>query len=101
VEGMAACLAAQVRAFGARGPWIIAGKCIGGTVAFELARQLAEAGDPVAFLALFGAPYPTFFRPLNRLRHHAEERARLWRRRIQLLAGQSNRERLDYVIWRL
>ena len=35
-------------------------------VAFELAQQLESAGTPVRFLALFGSPYPTFFRPLRR-----------------------------------
>ena len=38
VEDIAACLAAQIRAFQPSGPCVIAGYCAGGSVAFELAR---------------------------------------------------------------
>jgi thioesterase domain-containing protein len=101
VEDLAAYFAEQIRAFHPQGPWIIAGKCIGGTVALELARQLAARGGACAFVALFGAAYPTFFRPLSLLRHRIEDRVGLWRRRIDILASQSAKERLQYVLWRL
>ena len=67
LEDLAGYFAAQIRAAHPGGPVIIAGFCAGGVVAFELARQLESAGTPVRFLALFGSPYPTFFRPLRRL----------------------------------
>jgi thioesterase domain-containing protein len=101
VEDMAAYYAEQIRAFRPRGPWIIAGKCVGGTVAFELARQLHAGGDAPAFLALFGAPYPTFCRPLGRVLHRIEYRAERVARRSRMLAAQSARERLEYLSWRL
>ena len=66
LEDLAGYFAAQIRAAHPGGPVIIAGFCAGGVVAFELARQLESAGTPVRFLALFGSPYPTFFRPLRR-----------------------------------
>lgn len=62
VEDIAAYLASQIRAFQPRGPFIIAGYCAGGSVAFELARQLARAGDEPAFLALFGCAHPSVYR---------------------------------------
>lgn len=101
MEDLAAYFAQHIRAFRPQGPWIIAGFCSGGTLAFELAQQLLAAGRPAGFLALFGAPYPTFFRPLTLFRHRLEYRAREWRCRARLLAAQSNRERLEYAIWRL
>jgi len=35
------------------GPYFLGGYCLGGTVALEMARQLTEAGDKVAMVALF------------------------------------------------
>ncbi len=62
VADLAAYFAAQIRAFRPQGPYVIAGYCAGGTVAFELAQQLERAGAPIRFLALFGSPYPAYFR---------------------------------------
>lgn len=62
VEDIAAYLASQIRAFQPGGPFVIAGYCAGGSVAFELARQLARAGDEPAFLALFGCVHPSVYR---------------------------------------
>jgi thioesterase domain-containing protein len=101
IEDLAAYFAEQIRAFRPHGPWIVAGYCSGGTVAFELARRLLDAPGSTGTLALFGAPHPAFFRPLRFLRHRLEYRAEGWRRRARLLAGQSNRERLEYVMWRM
>jgi thioesterase domain-containing protein len=68
VEGLAAYFAAQIRAFRPDGPYIIAGFCSGGAVAFELAQQLLQARVAVDFLALFGCPYPAAYRPIPQLR---------------------------------
>lgn len=62
VEDVAAYLASQVLAFGPKGRFVIAGYCAGGSVAFELARQLARAGAEPAFLALFGCAHPSVYR---------------------------------------
>jgi thioesterase domain-containing protein len=62
VEELAATFARQIRAFRPQGPYIIAGYCAGGTVAFELAHRLAREGAEVSLLALFGSPHPAFFR---------------------------------------
>jgi hypothetical protein len=56
VESLAAYFAAQIRAFRPDGPYIIAGFCSDGAVAFELAQQLLQAHVTVDFLALFGCP---------------------------------------------
>jgi thioesterase domain-containing protein len=41
-----------------KGPYSIAGWCIGGTIAFEMARQLETMGDEVEFLGLINSIAP-------------------------------------------
>lgn len=68
VEDLADYFARQMLAFRPEGGWIVAGFCAGGTVAFELARQLAARGRAVRFLALFGSPFPPYFTHRMRIR---------------------------------
>lgn len=42
------------------GPYLIAGMCVGGLVAFEMAQQLRRQGRPVALIALLGTPAPPY-----------------------------------------
>ncbi|MET0455088.1 MAG: thioesterase domain-containing protein, partial [Mycobacterium sp.] len=66
VEDMARHFAEQIRSFRPVGPITIAGFCAGGTIAFELARELLDSGADVTNLILFGAPYySSYRRPLN------------------------------------
>jgi thioesterase domain-containing protein len=67
VASLAEYFAGQIRTFRADGPVTVAGYCAGGTVAFELARQLKASGADVRNLVLFGAPYPTSYRTLPQL----------------------------------
>jgi thioesterase domain-containing protein/acyl carrier protein len=53
VEEMAAAYVREIRKVQPLGPYFIAGYCMGGTVAFEIAQQLHEEGETVALLALF------------------------------------------------
>ena len=95
VENLAAYFADQIRAFHPDGPCIIAGYCAGGTIAFELARQLLQRGAAVSLLTLFGSPYSTWFRPLPQLRRHAEALASLsWHQR-RLYITERLQERRD------
>ncbi len=68
VEDLAAYFAAQIRTVQPDGPYVIAGYCAGGTIAFELARQLLRDGAAIRVLALFGSPFPTSYRLLPQLR---------------------------------
>lgn len=52
VEAMAASFIPMVRAVQAEGPYFLGGACNGGTVAFEMARQLEWQGQRVALLVL-------------------------------------------------
>jgi thioesterase domain-containing protein len=61
VEALARYEIEQIRRYRPRGPYLIAGHCAGGTLAFEVAQQLVAAGQEVALLALIGSPFPTMF----------------------------------------
>lgn len=62
VEDLAAYFAAQIRAFRPDGPYIIVGYCAGGGIALQLAQQLLREGATIELFALFGSPFPTWYR---------------------------------------
>jgi thioesterase domain-containing protein len=75
VEALARFEIEQIRRYQPHGPYLIAGHCAGGTIAFEVAQQLTAAGQQLALLALIGSPFPTMFRRAQQLlfglKHHA------------------------------
>lgn len=73
VEAMAAEHLGEIRRVQAAGPYYIGGSCMGGMVAFELARQLRAAGEGVALLVLLDSPFP------SRLRLTANRLVNYWR----------------------
>jgi phthiocerol/phenolphthiocerol synthesis type-I polyketide synthase E len=52
IEEMAALYLREIRRVRPRGPYLLAGYCMGGTVAYEVAQQLTASGETVAMLAL-------------------------------------------------
>jgi len=58
IEAMAAEYVAALRGVRPSGPYHLGGWSLGGTVAFEMARQLRAAGQEVATLALFDTQAP-------------------------------------------
>jgi thioesterase domain-containing protein len=52
IEEMAACYVGELRELRPHGPYYLGGYCFGGTVAYEMARQLHAQGEQVALLAL-------------------------------------------------
>jgi thioesterase domain-containing protein len=101
VEDIAAYFASQIREFRADEPCIIAGYCAGGSIAFELARQLVQARTAVCFLALFGAPYPTVYRLLPELRYQFRFQIKRLVRHARAMATLSSDERRSYIAERL
>jgi thioesterase domain-containing protein len=97
IEGLAAFFASEIRAFRPVAPYIIAGFCAGGAIAFELARKLLEEGEPIELLALFGTPYPTSYRRLPRLRRWLSEQAHRLARQSRLLMSMPAGERRAYI----
>jgi thioesterase domain-containing protein len=53
VGDLAAWHVARLRTFQPRGPYHLAGYCFGGNLAYEMARQLAAAGERIGLLAVF------------------------------------------------
>jgi amino acid adenylation domain-containing protein len=58
VEAMAARYLEEIRQAQPHGPYWLGGWSAGGTVAFEAARQLREAGEPVALIAMIDPQAP-------------------------------------------
>ncbi len=62
MEDIAARLVSKLRTHYPAGPYLLAGWCLNGLVAFEMARQLVDAGHEVPLLVLFDTPNPTHAR---------------------------------------
>jgi thioesterase domain-containing protein/acyl carrier protein len=59
-EDMARHYIDEMRSVQPTGPYFIGGYCLGGPVAYELARQLREQGDSVALLVMFDSFRPGY-----------------------------------------
>jgi thioesterase domain-containing protein len=101
VEDLAAYFAAQIRAFRPGGKCIIAGYCAGGTIAFELARQLLREQAVIPFLALFGAPYPASYRLRPQLQRRLGQQVERVVRHARALAALPPADRRSYIAERL
>jgi thioesterase domain-containing protein len=101
IEDLAAFFADEIRGFRPAAPYIIAGYCAGGAIAFELARKLLDEEEPIALLALFGTPYPTSYRRLPRLRRWLAEQTQRLVRQSRLLVSMSSDERRSYIAGKL
>lgn len=66
VEAVAADAVRQIRIAQSRGPYRIAGYSSGGMIAYEIARQLTEAGESVALLALIDSALPALVEQRHR-----------------------------------
>src|SRR5690606_14384363 len=55
VEEMARAYIQEIKELQPEGPYYLAGGCIGGLVAYEMARQLVEGGARIALLLLLDA----------------------------------------------
>ncbi len=84
---LAACYADAIRTVRPDGPYHLAGYSAGGLIAFDVARQMAAAGDEVAFVGLIDAAANT-------------DRIAPWKRpfkHVALLAQQPARYTLRYL----
>ncbi|QEP42623.1 non-ribosomal peptide synthetase [Ectothiorhodospiraceae bacterium BW-2] len=63
VEGLASHYLNAIRQQQPSGPYYITGHSFGGSVAFEMARQLAEQGERIGTVVLLDTPAPHFVQP--------------------------------------
>ncbi len=79
VEAMAAEYVQAIRTVQPQGPYLLGGWSMGGVVAYEMARQLQAAGEPVALVALLDSmlPDPPGWSPFARWRARRDAEARL------------------------
>ncbi|HED66458.1 MAG TPA: non-ribosomal peptide synthetase [Planctomycetes bacterium] len=100
-EEMASDYVAELRELQPQGPYFLAGNCVGGIVAFEMALQLRDAGEEVAMLAMLDttAPVDSYQEFVDR--HYRfwkwERFAGHWRKWRELPPG----EKIRYVTDRL
>jgi thioesterase domain-containing protein/acyl carrier protein len=65
IEEMAAAYVEELQAIQTEGPYLLGGWSMGGSVAFEMARQLSQQGQQVALLALFDSQAPLAAPPVT------------------------------------
>jgi thioesterase domain-containing protein len=97
VEALAARYLVDLRAVQAEGPYFIGGFCVGGIVAFELARQLTIVGQEVALLALFETPSPSGLTRWGRTVGTLQYRRDTLPARLRWLASQSWAQRIGFI----
>lgn len=97
VEELAAYFAEQIKAFQPDGPYVIAGYCAGGAIAFELAQQLLRAGSQIKLVAMFGAPYATSYRFGSQMQLQLETQWARVARHASALWTRSGAERRAYI----
>lgn len=81
IEDMASAYVKEMRKVQPQGPYFLGGYCMGGTIAYEMACQLSEAGEKVALLSLFetynwieaktGSKFQKFYYYLQKVEFHA------------------------------
>jgi thioesterase domain-containing protein len=106
VTEMAADYLREIRLIQPQGPYFIAGACIGGICAFEMARQLESAGETAALLVLLDTIVPADchlneYLTIEAERRKAEARgitmAQRVRHHLEKMAGLSMGEKLGYL----
>jgi len=66
---IAALYIEEIRTIQPQGPYFLGGGCIGGIFALEMAQQLREQGEEVAFLALMDAYNPAYSKMISRFKY--------------------------------
>jgi thioesterase domain-containing protein/aryl carrier-like protein len=98
IEAMAADYINHIRQLQPRGPYLLAGFCFGGLVAFEMSRQLAAEGDIVEFLGLLDSFFhERFLTRFGRIRFQLAKQ----RLHVKTMLRLSSRKKLSYMTSKL
>jgi surfactin family lipopeptide synthetase A len=65
-EDISAALVRQLQEVQPEGPYYLAGLCVNGVIAYEMARQLTQQGQQIALLAMFDAQNPAYYENFSR-----------------------------------
>jgi amino acid adenylation domain-containing protein len=114
IEAMAAHYLSEIRQLQPQGPYYLGGRSFGGTVAFEMARQLCEQGESVALLAMLDT-YPLgwlklfsrdeagrrsrHFQRLSFKRHLANLRHLELRDKVEYVTSKARYKKRKYAHW--
>lgn len=83
IEELAERAIQSIRATKPHGPYILAGYCFGGSIAFEAARQLTSMGEEVRMIVLFDTAAPGYPKVVR-------EHRRKWRQLRDVFIGSSD-----------
>ncbi len=98
VEEMADAYIKKIQSFLPTGPYLLAGECIGGVVAYEMAQQLHASGNQVANLILMDTHCPSFiFEYTQRYLVLRRKAVRIIKKRIYTLFNQGIRKFIDSI----
>jgi len=97
VETMAADYIQEMRTVQPHGPYLLGGECIGGKVAYEMARQLQLEGEQVGCLLLMNTGLRTNVKRVFRLHRQFVRQQRRIQHHRQQLEPLSFAKRLRYV----
>jgi amino acid adenylation domain-containing protein len=102
IEEMAAAYISQLKIFQPQGPYYLSGYCFGGNIAFEMARQLQQNNDSVAFLGLMNCAAPnssyTHFDYSLSFYFKFFQNATYW---LRYMMNWESEQRRNFVIWKL
>lgn len=85
----------KIRSIQSEGPYLLGGLCMGGVLAFEIARQLQAQGQKIALVALFDAADVQAPKRIGQITGQRLSRFSSLLRQEQQLRGQ---ERLNYIL---
>ena len=101
IEDMAAHYVKELREFQPAGPYFISGRSLGGTIAFEMARQLIAQGQQIGLLALLDS-YPVGHAKLSYRANSSRSKAgRIYKRiraHVNNVRSLPLREKLGYLV---
>jgi amino acid adenylation domain-containing protein len=89
LEDIAGAFVRCMREAQPEGPYYIAGLCVNGVIAYEMARQLVEQGEKIGLLVVFDAQNPAYYEDFSQ-----ESRGQLLRKRVEFQFSNLRREGL-------
>jgi thioesterase domain-containing protein len=111
LEDMARCYVTEVRNLQPQGPYYLCGLSMGGTIAYEMARQLRDQGQRIGLLAMFDTSRPgssrllprrlRFVNAARRTGYHVQRLLEHGRRAYIVRTARTIRRRLRERIWHL